>query len=76
MSAAESGLVPFLHGGDSSEESLWRILVARAVPDTPIVVLDGLSGVEQKNEALLVAELAPNLVFDTAGARTRCSWRP
>jgi predicted TIM-barrel fold metal-dependent hydrolase len=66
--AAEYGMTPFVHSGESSEESLWRILnLARQVPDVTIVVLDGLTGFEQTNEALVVSELAPNLVFDTAG---------
>jgi predicted TIM-barrel fold metal-dependent hydrolase len=66
--AGQLGMTPFVHSGESSEESLWRILnLARQVPDLTIVVLDGLTGFEQTNEALVVAELAPNLVFDTAG---------
>ena len=66
--AADLGMMPFVHAGESSEESLWRILnLARQLPEVTIVVLDGLTGFEQTNEALLVAELAPNLIFDTAG---------
>ena len=38
--------------------------VARAVPDTPIVVLDGFSSFERAEEALRVADQSPNLVFD------------
>lgn len=65
---AELGMTPFVHSGDSSEEALWRILdLARQVPDATIVVLDGITGLEQTNQACLVAQVADNLVFDTAG---------
>ncbi len=62
------GLVPFLHSvAESPEESLWRIhRVARAFPDLTMVVLDTFSSHEQSSHAMLVAELAPNLVFDSS----------
>ena len=64
----ELGLVPFLHSvAESPEETLWRIhRVARAFPDLTMVVLDVFSSHEQSSHAMLVAELAPNLVFDTS----------
>ena len=64
----ELGLVPFLHSvAESPEESLWRIhRVARAFPDLTMVVLDTFSSHEQSSHAMLVAELAPNLVFDSS----------
>jgi len=66
----ELGLVPFVHSvADASEEALWRVqAVARAFPDLPIVVLDVFSSHEQASHAMHVAELAPNLVFDTSMA--------
>jgi predicted TIM-barrel fold metal-dependent hydrolase len=68
----ELGLVPFLHSvAESPEESLWRIhRVARAFPDVTMVVLDTFSSHEQSSHAMLVAELVPNLVFDTSLAYT------
>ena len=64
----ELGLVPFLHSvAESPEETLWRIhRVAKAFPDMTMVVLDVLSSHEQSSHAMLVAELAPNLVFDSS----------
>ncbi len=64
----ELGLVPFLHSvAESPEESLWRIhRVAKAFPDLTMIVLDVLSSHEQSSHAMLVAELAPNLVFDSS----------
>jgi predicted TIM-barrel fold metal-dependent hydrolase len=64
----ELGLVPFLHSvAESPEETLWRIhRVAKAFPDMTMIVLDVLSSHEQSSHAMLVAELAPNLVFDSS----------
>jgi predicted TIM-barrel fold metal-dependent hydrolase len=65
---AELGLVAFVHAGDSSEEEVWRILnIARRVPDATVVVLDAFDRLEKTNQALVCAELAQNLIFDTAG---------
>lgn len=66
------GLVPFLHSvAEASEEALWRVVnVARAFPGLAMVVLDAFSSHEQAAHALLVADLAPNLVFDTSLAYT------
>jgi predicted TIM-barrel fold metal-dependent hydrolase len=68
----ELGLVPFIHSvAESSEEALWRVQrVARAFPDLTMIVLDPFSSHEQSSHAMLVAELAPNLVFDTSLAYT------
>jgi predicted TIM-barrel fold metal-dependent hydrolase len=68
----ELGLVPFVHSvAEASEEALWRVLnVAKAFPDLPIVVLDVFSSHEQGSHAMLVAELAPNLIFDSSLAFT------
>jgi uncharacterized protein len=65
---AELGLTAFVHAGDSSEEEVWRILsVARRVPEITVVVLDAFDRLEKANQALVCAELAENLTFDTAG---------
>ncbi len=64
----ELGLVPVIHSvAESPEEALWRVqAVARSFPDLPMVVLDVFSSHEQASHALHVAELAPNIVFDTS----------
>ncbi|MFI6586816.1 amidohydrolase family protein [Embleya sp. NPDC050493] len=70
--AGELGLVPFVHAvAEVADEALWRVhRLARALPDLPIVVLDCFSSFEQGSHAFTVAELAPNLVFDTSLAYT------
>jgi predicted TIM-barrel fold metal-dependent hydrolase len=66
--AADLGLVPFIHAVEGvPDEAIWRVQqVAKAVPDTTIVVLDSLSGSEQARLAVILAEQTPNLVFDTS----------
>jgi uncharacterized protein len=66
--AAELGLVPFIHAVEGvPDEAMWRVQqVARAVPDTTIVVLDSFGGSEQARLAVILAEQTPNLVFDTS----------
>jgi len=66
--AAERGLVPFIHALDGvPDEALWRAqVVARAVPDTTVVVLDPLSGVEHARQAPLIGAETPNMVFDVS----------
>jgi predicted TIM-barrel fold metal-dependent hydrolase len=68
----ELGLVPYVHAvAEVADEALWKVQeVARAVPDTPIVVLDGFSSFERAEEALRAAELTPNLVFDMSLAHS------
>jgi predicted TIM-barrel fold metal-dependent hydrolase len=68
----ELGLVPFVHSvSEASEEALWRVVnVAKAFPDLPMIVLDAFSSHEQGSQAMLVAELAPNLIFDSSLAFT------
>jgi predicted TIM-barrel fold metal-dependent hydrolase len=64
----ERGLVPILHAmDDTPEEALWKLAtVARAHPDLPILALDAFSGFEATRHCFFVAEVAPNLVFDTS----------
>ena len=68
LAAIDLGLVPFVHCyADSPDEAPWKILdVAHAVPDAPIVLLDGFSGFERVKEISRAAAEAPNLVFDTS----------
>jgi predicted TIM-barrel fold metal-dependent hydrolase len=65
---AEEGLVPVLHAiPESPDEALWKVLtIARAHPDVRMLVLDAFESYEATRECALVAELAPNLVFDTS----------
>jgi len=62
------GLVPFLHAhAGASDQAVWKIgKIALRWPESVIIALDGFSGLERAKETRLAAELAPNLVFDTA----------
>jgi predicted TIM-barrel fold metal-dependent hydrolase len=66
--AAEIGLVPFVHAVDGvPDEAMWRVQqVARAIPDTTVVVLDSLSGSEHARQACIMGADTPNLVFDVS----------
>jgi predicted TIM-barrel fold metal-dependent hydrolase len=66
--AARLGLVPFVHcHAENPEEDPWRVIdAARAVPDTPVVILDGFSGFTRAGDISRAAAETPNLVFDTA----------
>jgi predicted TIM-barrel fold metal-dependent hydrolase len=65
---AELGLVPFVHAvAEVADEALWKVQdLARAIPDTTVIVLDGFSSFERAEEVLPVARATPNLVFDTS----------
>ena len=64
----EVGLVPILHAmDDTPEEALWKLAsVARSQPDLTIVALDAFGGFEATRQCFHVAEVAPNIVFDTS----------
>lgn len=64
----EVGMVPIIHAmDDTPEEALWKLAVtARKVPDLTIIALDPFSGFEATRQCFHVAELAPNVVFDTS----------
>lgn len=64
----ELRLVPFMHAiNESEDEAPWKIAqVAAAVPDLPVLVLDGFSGFERSKQLAVAAEVAPNLLFDTS----------
>jgi len=65
---AEWGMVPVIHAmDDTPEEALWKLAaLARAVPDVPILALDAFSSYEATRQCDFVAEVAPNIVFDTS----------
>ena len=65
---AELGMVPVVHAMDETpEEALWKLsALARSVPDTPILALDAFGGYESTRQCFHVAEIAPNIRFDTS----------
>lgn len=65
---AEVGLVPVLHAmDDTPEEALWKLaVVARSIPETPVLALDAFGSYEATRECFFIAEIAPNIVFDTS----------
>jgi predicted TIM-barrel fold metal-dependent hydrolase len=69
---AEKDLTPVLHAvHETSENPLWKVAeIGRAVPDTPILVLDAFGTHEGTKECFFTAEVAPNLVFDTSLAHS------
>jgi predicted TIM-barrel fold metal-dependent hydrolase len=64
----ELGALPIIHAmNDTPEEALWKLAtVARTVPDITILALDAFGGFEATRENFFVAEVAPNVVFDTS----------
>ncbi len=64
----ERGVLPIIHAmNDTPEEALWKLAsVARTFPDVAILALDAFGGFEATRQCFQVAELAPNLVFDTS----------
>lgn len=65
---AELGLVPVIHAmNETPEEALWKLaVVARSIPDTPVLALDAFGSYEATRECSFIAEVAPNIVFDTS----------
>jgi predicted TIM-barrel fold metal-dependent hydrolase len=65
---ATLGLLPVIHAMDETpEEALWKLAVlARAVPDTPVLALDAFGSYEATRQCFFIAEVAPNIVFDTS----------
>lgn len=65
---AEVGLVPVIHAmDDTPEEALWKLSsLARAHADQAILALDAFGGFEATRQCFHVAELAPNIVWDTS----------
>jgi predicted TIM-barrel fold metal-dependent hydrolase len=64
----EHGVLPIIHAmDDTPEEALWKLAsVARRVPDLTILALDAFGGFEATRQDFFVAEIAPNVVFDTS----------
>jgi predicted TIM-barrel fold metal-dependent hydrolase len=64
----ELGLVPVLHAmTESPDEALWKTAqIARSFPDLTMLVLDSFSTFEGTKECSDVAEVCPNLLFDTS----------
>lgn len=64
----ELDLVPIIHAmDDTTEESLWKLaFIARAFPDLTILALDAFGGYEATRQCFFVADVAPNVVFDTS----------
>jgi predicted TIM-barrel fold metal-dependent hydrolase len=64
----EVGLVPLMHAmDDTPEESLWKLAsIARRFPDLTMIAVDAFSGFEATRQCFHVAEIAPNVVFDTS----------
>ncbi len=62
------GLRPILHAmTESSDEAIWKTAaIARAFPDTTMLVLDSFSTFEGTKEVSDIAESHPNLLFDTS----------
>jgi predicted TIM-barrel fold metal-dependent hydrolase len=61
------GLVPYLHAvPEVSSQATWRMAaLARDFPGMPMLVLDAFSSLEQLQQVSFLADLAPNLLFDT-----------
>ena len=64
----ELRLVPVIHAmDDTPEESLWKLAsIARSLPDLTILALDAFSSYEATKQCFFVADVAPNIVFDTS----------
>jgi len=65
---AEIGLVPVIHAmNETPEEALWKLaVVARSIPDTKVLALDAFGSYESTRQCFFIAELAPNILFDTS----------
>jgi predicted TIM-barrel fold metal-dependent hydrolase len=65
---AARGMVPVVHAMDETpEEALWKLAaLARSVPDTKVLALDPFCSYEATRQCFFVAELAPNIIFDTS----------
>lgn len=65
---AELGLLPVIHAmNETPEEALWKLAVlARSIPDTEVLALDAFGSFEATRECFFIAEVAPNICFDTS----------
>lgn len=64
----ELGLVPVIHAmDDTPEEALWKLAqLARDLAALPILALDPFSSYEATRQCFFVADIAPNITFDTS----------
>jgi len=64
----ERGMVPVVHAMDETpEEALWKLAtLARAQPDVSFLALDPFCSYEATRQCSFVAEVAPNVIFDTS----------
>ncbi len=64
----ELKLVPIIHAMDETpEEALWKLAtIARRLPTLTIVALDAFGSFEATRQCSHVADVAPNIVFDTS----------
>jgi predicted TIM-barrel fold metal-dependent hydrolase len=64
----ERGLVPIMHAmDDTPEEALWKLAsIARSLPDLTVLALDAFGGFEATRQCFFVADVAPNVVWDTS----------
>jgi predicted TIM-barrel fold metal-dependent hydrolase len=64
----ELGLVPVIHAMDeTAEEALWKLAaLARSLPQIPFLALDAFSSYESTRQCSFVADIAPNILFDTS----------
>ena len=62
------GLVPVIHAMDETpEEALWKLAsLARSLPDVEFLALDAFGSYESTRQCFHVAEIAPNICFDTS----------
>ena len=65
---ATLALVPVIHAMDETpEEALWKLAVlARGFPETEFLALDAFGSYESTRQCFHVADVAPNICFDTS----------
>ena len=65
---AELGLRPVIHAiPEAPDEAIWKTAqIAKAFPDLPMLILDSFESFEGTKHNSLIAELCPNLLFDTS----------
>jgi predicted TIM-barrel fold metal-dependent hydrolase len=64
----ELGLLPIIHAMDETpDESLWKLAsIARQLSDVTILALDAFGSYEATRQCSFIADVAPNIVFDTS----------
>lgn len=64
----ELGMVPVIHAiPESPDEAIWKTAqLARSFPDLKMLILDSFESFESTKHNNLIAELCPNLLFDTS----------